>query len=148
MQRYERGLYGDPRDPEVRRHVMNMLDDAVVKDVYSEEKLDEAVARWENRLLVQIDIPPNPYDNDALHLKEHLKFQKSMDYQKIKLEDTKSFIEIEARFLKHNIVHQKKVAEQREQMLRTQMVMKGGQSGGSSGSSGREGGRAERGGAA
>jgi hypothetical protein len=148
MQRYERGLYGDPRDPEVRRHVMNMLDDAVVKDVYSEEKLDEAVARWENRLLVQIDIPPNPYDNDALHLKEHLKFQKSMDYQRLKLEDSKVFIEIEARFLKHNIVHQKKLVEQREQMLRAQMVMKGGQSGGSSGSGQREGGGAERGGAA
>ena len=148
MQRYEKGLYGDPRDPEVRRHVMNMLDDAVVKDVYSEQKLDEAVARWENRLLVQMDMPTNPYDNDALHLKEHLKFQKSMDYQRIKLEDTKSFIEIEARFLKHNIVHQKKVAEQREQMLRAQIAMKGGQSGSSGQSAGQRGGGAERGGRA
>lgn len=136
MSRFERGLYGDPRDPEVRRHVMNMLDDAVVQDIYSAEKKDEAVARWENRLLVQMDLPTNAYDNDALHLKEHIRFQKSMDYQKLKLTDRKAFIEIEARFLAHNIVHQKKVAEQREAMLREQIALKGGQSGGSSGKGG------------
>jgi len=125
MQRYERGLYGDPRDPEVRRHVMNMLDDAVVKDVFSEQKLDEAVARWENRLLVQMNIPTNLYDNDSLHLREHLKFQKSMDYQRLKLENRKLFIEIEARFLTHNMVHQKRVAEQRERMLQEQALLSG-----------------------
>jgi len=133
MQRFERGLYGPPEDPEVRRHVMNMLDDAVVADIFSTQKLDEAVARWENRLLIQMDVPTNAYDNDALHLSEHTKFQKSMDYQKLKLTDRKSFIEMEARFLKHNMIHQTRVAEQREAMLQEQLMMKGGQSGGGSG---------------
>jgi len=145
MDRFTRGLYGDPQDPEVRRNVMNMLDDAVVKDIYSGAKKDEAVAQWENRLLAQIDLPPNVYDNDALHMKIHMEFQKSMDYQKLKLNDRKLFIEIEARFLAHNVVHQKRVTEQREAMLREQAMLKGGGSGGTSGSGG-SGGSKEKGG--
>jgi len=138
MNRFERGLYGDPNDPEVRRHVMNMLEDAIVKNIYAGDKKDEAVANWENRLLTQMNLPTNAYDNDALHLKVHLEFQKSMDYQRLKLEDRKLFIEIETRFLAHNTIHQKRVMEQREAMLREQAMLKGGQSGGGKKPSGGE----------
>ena len=151
MDRFGRGLYGDPGDPEVRRHVMNMLDDAIVKDIYSGDKKDEAVARWENRLLTQMNMPTNVYDNDALHLKVHTEHQKSMDYQRLKLEDRKLFIEMETRFLAHNMIHQKRIAEQREQMLQAQMMLgsgakKGGQSGRSTAKEGRSEGRREAGG--
>ena len=131
---------------------MNMLDDAIVKDIYSGDKKDEAVARWENRLLTQMNMPTNVYDNDALHLKVHMEFQKSMDYQKLKLEDRKLFIEVETRFLAHNMIHQKRVAEQREQMLQAQMMLgsggaqKGGRSGASAGKEGRSEGRRAAGG--
>jgi len=148
MDRFGRGLYGDPRDPEVRRHVMNMLDDAIVKDIYSGDRKDEAVANWENRLLTQMNMPTNVYDNDALHLKVHMEFQKSMDYQRLKLEDRKLFIEVETRFLAHNMIHQKRVAEQREQMLQAQIALGGGgaEKGGQGGRrEGREGGEGREG---
>lgn len=111
MGRFKEGLYGDQLDPEVRRHVMNMLDDAVVKDVYSETLRDEKVARWENRLLMKWGINVNTYDNHMVHLRELNLFRKNMDYQKLKLEDVKTFGEIEARFMEHELAHKEFVRE-------------------------------------
>ena len=126
MERFERGLYGNPEDPEVRRHVMNMLEDAVVKDIYSHERKDEAVARWENQWLVQgLDLPINNYDNHMIHAVEHSGFQKGLDYQKLKLNDPKAFGEMEARFVAHQIVHQEFIAEQREAMIAEQRQIAG-----------------------
>ena len=133
--RFERGLYGDPRDPEVRRHVMNMLEDAVVKDIYAGDRRDEAVARWENRIIAYVKIGVNNYDNHAIHLQEHTSFQKSLDYQRLKVEQPKMFIELEANFLAHNMQHQKYLAEQRAAMIEEQIKLnsKGGKSGGKGG---------------
>ena len=126
MNRFERGLYGDPADPEVRRHVMTMLEDASVKDMYASEKKDEKVARWENRFLVSAKVEINPYDNHAIHIREHTDFQKSLDYQKIKLEDPKSFQELETRYIAHVLEHQQFLTEQRAQLLEAQEGAKGG----------------------
>jgi len=118
MERFREGLYGDPRDPEVRRHVMNLLEDAVIKDVYNETLKDEKVARWENRLLMKFEINVNTYDNHVIHLKELNLFRKSMDYQKLKLENIRMFSEIEARFMKHELMHQEFVNQMIEQQRR------------------------------
>lgn len=132
LDKFEKGLYGDPRDPEVRRQVMNMIDDAVVKDIFSEDKKDEVIAQWENRLLVQGNVQVNPYDNPMIHLREHKMFQKSLDYQKLKIMSPKVFIDIEARFLKHNQVHQKFADEMINKQIAQQAAAagKGGQNGG------------------
>jgi hypothetical protein len=132
LDRFEKGLYGNPADPEVRRQVMVMLDDAVVKDIYSSDKKDEAVAAWENRLLVQLQLPINNYDNHVLHLKEHSNFQKGMDYQKLKLSNQKGFVEIEARFLAHTMQHQTFAQEMIQAQIQQQAALEG-KGGGTSG---------------
>jgi len=128
MEKFERGLYGDPADPEVRRHVMNMLDDAVVKDIYSDVRLDEHYARWENRILrsgknVYLI---NSYDDHGIHVREHNHFRKSMEFQKIKLQKPQMFLLIDQLIEKHVNVHQKYIEVARKQMMREQMMMGGG----------------------
>lgn len=127
MERFQNGLYGNPEDPEVRRHVMTMLEDAIVEDIYSNEKKDEGVAKWENKMITQgMEAPINSYDNHAIHLVEHTNFQKSLDYQKTKIKNPKVFIETETLFLKHNMEHQKYLAEQRKAMIAEQQAIEGG----------------------
>ncbi len=128
MEKFERGLYGDPADPEVRRHVMNMLDDAVVKDIYSDVRLDEHYARWENRILrsgknVYLI---NSYDDHNIHVREHNHFRKSMEFQKIKLQQPQMFILIDQMIEKHVNIHQKYIEAARNKMMREQMMMGGG----------------------
>jgi len=118
MEKYSGGLYGNPEDPEVRRQVMNMLDDAVVKNIYDETIKDEKVARWENRILMQMELNVNTYDNHMIHLKELNIFRKSMDYQKVKLEDPKAFGDTELRFFKHEQLHQTFIREMMEAQQR------------------------------
>ncbi len=117
MQRFEKGLYGNPQDLEVRRHVMRLLDDAVIKDIYSHVMKDEKVARWENQLLMKHDMNVNTYDDHVVHLRELNAFRKSMDYQKIKLNNVKLFSELESRFMKHEFAHKEFI----KQMMQDQM---------------------------
>ncbi len=128
MERFQGGLYGDPTDPEVRRHVMNMLDDAVVNDIYSDTRLDEAYARWENQLMMQGEATylVNNYDNHPIHVKELDHHRKSMDYQRPKVEDSAGFLEMESRFAKHRAVHQEFIEQARAQMLAEQAQLKEG----------------------
>jgi hypothetical protein len=128
MEKFERGLYGDPADPEVRRHVMNMLDDAVVKDIYSDVRLDEHYARWENRILrsgknVYLI---NSYDDHNIHVREHNHFRKSMEFQKIKLQKPQMFLLLDQMIEKHVSVHQKYIETARKKMMREQIMMGGG----------------------
>jgi len=134
MGRFESGLYGDQTDPEVRRQVMNMLEDAVVKDIYSDDRMDETVARWENPLLVNLElksvVPINDYDNHGLHVIEHNRFRKGMEYQRLKEQDPGSFQLIEQRFMTHLLMHQSFLDQARERMMQEAMAMKGGGVGG------------------
>lgn len=128
LRKFELGLYGDPQDPEVRRHVMNMLDDAVVKDIYSDTRLDEALARWENDIIMsgKIDsVLVNSYDNHSIHLKEHVHLQKSREYQKVKFQEPEKFQELEVRFLEHNMAHQDFVNQQIQAQIAREREVKG-----------------------
>lgn len=129
MQKFEKGLYGDPADAEVRRHVMNMLDDAVVKDIYSDVRLDEHYSRWENRILQSGKniYLVNSYDNHDIHVREHNHFRKSMDYQKIKIKNPQQFLMIDQLMEKHVNAHQVYIEAARKRMMREQMMMKGGE---------------------
>lgn len=126
---FKDGIYGDPADPEVRRHVSQLLEDAPSNILFSEIKADEQVARWENKLMMGEEEPAylnNDHDNDGVHLKEHQLHRKGMDYQKLKVENPEQYITFEQRFMTHEEVHATKLAEQRQKMLEEQAMMKGG----------------------
>ncbi|KKM98018.1 hypothetical protein LCGC14_1162270 [marine sediment metagenome] len=128
MERFQGTLYGDPADPEVKRHVMNMLDDAVVKDIYSDTRLDEAYARWENQMMMQEEVKylVNDYDDHQIHVRELDHHRKSMDYQRAKVEDPAKFLELELRFAEHRAAHQEFIAQMRARMLAEQEQMEKG----------------------
>lgn len=126
LEKYSQGLYGDPRDPSVRRHVLQMLDEAPAKILFSTEKKDEALAKWENKLLMQgVGVVANDYDNPAIHLEEHENQRKSLDFQKLKLENVQVFMQLEMLFEEHCRPHRQKLQEQREAMLREQVMIGG-----------------------
>ena len=128
MNRYSQGLYGEPNDPEVRRHVMSMLDDAVVDDLYGDTKLDEMYARYENNTLMGAnitDMKVNAYDNHAIHMQEHNHFRKTLDYQKVKLNNPKAFMEMEAIFETHTMQHQIFLKQLEVQMIERQQAIEG-----------------------
>ncbi len=129
MDRFGQGLYGDPQDPEVRRHIMNMLEDAVVEDIYSDTRLDEAYARWENKLIDSGEAKylANHYDNHLIHVREHDHHRKSLDYQRVRIENPKQFLTLEAAHEEHRAVHQGFIDKQRAQMLAEQAKVKGGE---------------------
>ena len=113
MKRYEQGLYGNPADGEVRRHVMQLLDDAVVKDIYAEDLLDETNARIENRNMLEmaqrgrLQAPEvNSYDNHAIHVAECRKFLKSYEIQKLKESDPDLFRNVSLIVTQHMQQHQ------------------------------------------
>lgn len=125
--RFKSGLYGDPRDPEVRRQVLNMLDDAVVKNVFDGMRLDEQIARNENEeISMGAQIVINQYDNHAIHVKEHNQARKTAEYQKLKREAPQQYMKLEAAMMKHQQQHQKVLDEQRAQMIAEQAALKGG----------------------
>lgn len=132
MEKFQQGLYGDPADPETRRHVMGLVEDAPVNILFSAEKQDENVATWENKMLLQgAAIIANPYDNHGIHMMEHTEQRKRLDYQKLKLGNPQGFMQIEVVFNEHTKIHQQFLAEQRQAMLEEQAMLgeKGGRSG-------------------
>uniref|UniRef100_A0A6M3K8F0 Portal protein n=1 Tax=viral metagenome TaxID=1070528 RepID=A0A6M3K8F0_9ZZZZ len=142
LSRFQAGLYGDPTDGEVRRHVMNMLDDAVVKDIYADTRLDESVARFENQMLAQgKEVIVNTYDNHGVHMQELNHFRKSMEYQKLKFAKPEQFLQLELIFNSHAQQHGRFLEEQRRQMIQLQMAMGG--SGGKKSQRARTGGTAQ-----
>jgi len=126
LQRYEKGMYGDPRSEEVQRQVGIDLDDALSFQLQSSTRKDTAVARWENKILfgAKGKIPINPYDRDDIHLKEHGEARKRMDYQKLKVGDPKTFQKIEQTFLAHEMEHSSRMKKQQEAQMKQMMMMK------------------------
>jgi len=132
LQRRREGLYGDPNDPEVSRHVMNMLDDASVKDIYSEVKLDEQNAKLENKAIASQPgsrIVVNQYDNHPVHYGSHTLFEKSREVQRLKIENPRAFLIFSADMGYHKAMHQKFMQQAMEQQLRQQKELKGGNNG-------------------
>ena len=129
LKKAEMGLYGNIQDPNIRRQIMNMLDDAVVDNLYEDTRLDEANARKENQDLSgehgdQLLI--NSYDNHGVHLQEHNHYRKSMEYQKVKMSNPTKFAMIEKNFTLHQQQHQGFIEAQRQAMIEEQSKIKGG----------------------
>ena len=110
--RFERGHYGDPSDPRVRRRVGKMLEDAVSDAVHSGMKVDETQAEWENRLMMTGEkMVPNTYDNHLLHLEVHDEFRKSLTFQRLRMENFKVFQTLDNLFEEHCMMHRKVIMD-------------------------------------
>jgi len=121
-------LYGDPQDMAVKREVMRMLDDATLDNKFKDTRHDEAYSRWENVLLEDPNVDMylvNDYDNHEIHAQEHNLRRKSMEYQKVKVENPQLFMQIDSKFSKHIGMHQKFIADARRQALEEQMMLTG-----------------------
>jgi hypothetical protein len=115
IDKFQTGLYGDPADPEVRRQVLQMLEDAAAESTFTEVRLDEQNAKYENIAIAQGGISQmlvNTYDNHPVHMKEHNRFRKTRRYQQLKMTDPQKFLEIEQLFEEHNRFHSKLYQEQ------------------------------------
>jgi hypothetical protein len=131
FERYQGGLYGDPADPKVRLKVAMLLEDAVVEDIYDEMQIDQTLAKWENDALMRgngVQQLVNAYDNHAVHIEIHTNFMKSIEYQKLKLENPATFVEIDLSFQEHLGNHQDGLNAQQERLLAQQIALKGGKS--------------------
>lgn len=123
FERFQAGLYGDPADPKVRLRVAQMLDDAVVQDIYNDMKLDQKYARWENAALLQgggTHVLVNAYDNHAIHMEEHDNFQKSIKFQRIKVENPSLFEELDLIFESHKQFHRDFLRQEQQAMMEQQ----------------------------
>jgi hypothetical protein len=105
---------------------MNLLDDAVVKDIYSEVLADERVAKWETQLLAQMSLPVNHYDNHGVHQQLHSLELKKLDNQKLRINDPRQYTKVLTQFMEHMQMHGAFIEEARRQMLEEQIALKGG----------------------
>jgi len=130
--RFKEGFYGPPNDPEVRRKVQQMLDDATLIESMEDQRLDQANAWLENDAMMEGGMNRfivNAYDDHGVHLREHNRHRKANDYQKLKKENPKVFVGLEMVFTDHVKQHQAFIAEQRAQQLKEMAIMKGGGNG-------------------
>jgi hypothetical protein len=127
LERYKEGLYGDPANPETRRVVINMLEDAVVEEIFSDTRLDERIAQWENHemLNAQTSFVVNDYDDHKIHLEEHNKFLKNIKIQKLRSEDPQAYAIIYGLITEHRAQHIEFLEEQRTRMLQEAQAMRG-----------------------
>jgi hypothetical protein len=119
-------LYGTPEDPEVRRKVLKMLDDAVVEDIYGDVHQDEQNAELEHRAMVSspgATLLPNAYDNHAVHMMTHRRLRKAREHQRLIHGDVKTGQVIEAALDQHESYHLAFIQEaQEEETKRLQAV--------------------------
>ena len=73
MKMYEKGVLGDPADPDVKRRTMNMMELGTTEDAYDFARRDIDKARIENTMMSN-GTPPKPpafYDNHQIHYQIH-----------------------------------------------------------------------------
>lgn len=73
VEMWEKGLLGDPADPEVKRRVMSILDIGGIEEFQERAALDEDMARMENLDILAGEAIPNPmfYENHLVHYTVH-----------------------------------------------------------------------------
>lgn len=76
------GMLGDPAAPETRKKALKMIDAGIVKDVYSDEYLDEARADRENKLMAAGQMPvPGVEEGHLTHIRVHKRDMKGRAYE-------------------------------------------------------------------
>ena len=99
---YDRGLLGDPNDPEVKRRTLTSLDMNGMEEAMERAALDQEMAQHENtEILEERDITiPQFYENHAVHYETHTEELKGPAAQA--LSD-----EVRIRLITHIILHLK-----------------------------------------
>ena len=122
MERYEAGLYGPMEDPQTGIKVRRLLDESIKEDVYDDVAVDQDAAMTENRYMrLGLQVPLNEWDNDPIHLSEHLRDVKSREVQALIREDGGA--QVLQSYMEHIQRHKQKVQEQQnQQMLQLQAM--------------------------
>lgn len=124
---YNLGLYTDEKGivpQEVKRKYRELFE-ADSTSSLSMEELQRKYASRENSYLEQGVLPERGrYDDDSVHLDEHIRYAISRDYQIF----AKKMPEYAAKFEEHIAVHQAEMAK-REQAMMQSMMMRGNQNG-------------------
>jgi len=107
LEMYDKGLFGDPKQPEVRKKVLQLLEFGNVADLFDDINLDESQARRENRQFINsedlfevespfpplpgmegssnlvISLPAYDFEDHEIHIGEHNALRKSPRYRKM-----------------------------------------------------------------
>jgi hypothetical protein len=99
---HEKGLLGDPNDPELKRRVLGMLDIGGLEQFQEEARQDEDMARAENMDMIEgKDIPiPMFYEDHLAHYSVHTDELKSPANKDMDADTKKKFIA-------HTLLHMK-----------------------------------------
>ncbi|HEX7073349.1 MAG TPA: hypothetical protein VF226_04855 [Hyphomicrobiaceae bacterium] len=74
----------DIRDPEERRRALKLMDAGIFEPEVDEETLDEQRAELENkRMAAGIGQLPNHWENHQVHIREHNRFRKTDDFERL-----------------------------------------------------------------
>jgi len=129
MERYEAGLYGQMEDPQTGIKVRRLLDESIKEDVYDDVAIDQDAAMTENRYMrMGLQVPLNEWDNDQIHLQEHLRDVKSREVQALIREDGGA--QVLQSYMEHIQRHKQKVQEQMNQQMLQMQSMGAGAGGG------------------
>lgn len=91
MNLFDRGMYGNPQEPEVRERVLGMLEFGDTTESYRDHALDQAQIQKTIEEIEQGDIPlVNKMDNHQLHIVEKNRYRKSDKFER--LDDEKKLL--------------------------------------------------------
>jgi hypothetical protein len=109
----------NPFSSEGVRKIMEMLDLGFwEKGINDDEELQVSKAKRENRMMLEGTlVPPNDYDDDNIHIREHYRFMMTTDYEEIL--QTEEGMYIEEAFKSHIAAHHERVI----MMMQDQIMM-------------------------
>jgi hypothetical protein len=125
MERFQAGLYGPMEDPQTGIKVRRLLDESIKEDVYDDVAVDQDAAMVENRYMrLGLQVPLNEWDNDNIHLQEHLRDVKSREVQALIREEGGA--QVLQSYMEHIQRHKQKVEQQLQQQMLQMQAMGGG----------------------
>ncbi len=123
LQAYQLGLFTDDNgrmSREFKRKAWEMFRIGSVDDVMEVDELQQKCARRENAFLEQGVIPQRSrYDDDVLHMEEHLRYAISMDYKLLQ----KNMPELAAKFDEHIALHEAEVKKKQAQQMQMALAV-------------------------
>lgn len=100
---YKEGLFGDPKNPDVRKHVLKLLEFGSLSEIFDDVDLDTAQARRENDQFINyfnlqrvphpndpnqmvVSLPAYDFEDHEIHIQTHNKLRKSPRYRQMTTE--------------------------------------------------------------
>jgi len=123
LQAYELGLFTDDSgrmSREFKRKAWELFRIGSFDDAMSLDEIQQKAARRENTFFEQGVIPERGrYDDDMIHLEEHMRYALSMDYKLL----AKNMPAFAAKFDYHIAVHQEEVKKKQAQQMQMAMAV-------------------------